>query len=332
MRAAILKAPNEHLVIDEIAHAPLQFGQVKVQVLATGICGAQLQEIRGEKGNFFPRLMGHEGCGRVLSVGVGVTTVKPGDKVVLHWRVGSGLESNFPHWNWAGWHTSGKITTFAEEVVVSENRCTAIPDETPNELCALLGCGLSTALGTIENEANLLMGESILIVGCGGLGLNLIRAARMRLAGKIAVVEIHEGKRSSAFEAGAEWVFSSAQHVDLPSFDVIVDTSGNPDAIADTLPLLAPSGRYIMVGQPGPKQGIMMEEARHMFEGDGKMIKATQGGRFNPSIDLPRYVRLWKSGQLKLDGIITHRLRLEQINEGIELVKNGQAGRVIIEP
>lgn len=339
MKAAILTSTNTPLTLADISHAPLEFGQVHVQILATGICGAQLQEIRGEKGNHFPRLMGHEACGRVIATGEGVSTVKCGDKVVLHWRVGSGIESDFPRWMWkgaTGSQTSGKITTFAEQVVVSENRCTAVPDETPNELCALLGCGLSTALGTIENEANLMMGESILIVGCGGLGLNLIRAARMRLAGRIHAFDNVPQKLKAAFEAGADetyWmapVIQSNKH-DLP-YDVIVDTSGNPDAIADTLPLLAPSGRYIMVGQPGPKQGIMMHGARHLFEGEGKTIKATQGGCFNPSLDIPRYVGLWRSGQLKLDGIITHRLSLDQINDGIELVKNGQAGRIIIEP
>jgi S-(hydroxymethyl)glutathione dehydrogenase / alcohol dehydrogenase len=329
MLSAILTAPNTPLMLDEIEHAPIGFGQVHVQVLATGICGAQLQEIRGEKGTHFPRLMGHEGCGRVLAVGEGVNTVKSGDKVVLHWRVGSGIESNFPRWRYYGEHdyrTSGKITTFAETAVVSENRCTAVPDETPNELCALLGCGLSTALGVIENEASLMMGESILIVGCGGLGLNLIRAARMRLAREIGVLEIQESKHVAAFEAGA------TVRADGRSWDVIVDTSGNPNAISYALTLLAPSGRFIMVGQPGPKQGVMLHEAAHMFEGAGKTIKATQGGAFNPSLDIPRYVGLWRSGQLKLDGIITHRLPLSEINDGIELVKNGQAGRIIIEP
>lgn len=334
MKAAILTAPNTPLVVEDIELAPIQFGQVVVDVLATGICGAQLQEIRGEKGNHFPRLMGHEGCGRVISVGPGVTTVKRNDKVVLHWRVGSGIESDFPRWAWgkAETYTSGKITTFAERVVVSENRCTAVPDETPNELAALLGCGLSTALGTIENEANLLMGESILIVGCGGLGLNLIRAARMRLAGRIHACDIAEIKCASAVQSGADLFTNWLPDFEGVQYDVIVDTSGNPDAIADTLPLLAPSGRYIMVGQPGPKQGIMMHGARHLFDGTGKMIKATQGGCFNPAIDIPRYVSLWKSGQMRLDGIITHRLPLSEINQGIELVKNGQAGRVLIEP
>lgn len=342
-QAAILTELNAPLTLAEVESYPLEYGQVLVRILVSGICGAQLQEIRGEKGNkkFLPHLLGHEACGIVEDVGPGVHKVSIGDKVVCHWRIGSGIESDFPKYyvpcgfNGKNEITSGKITTFSEFSVISENRLTRVPSETPNELCALLGCGLSTALGTIENEANLLMGESILIVGCGGVGLNLIRAARMRLAGRIHAFDNIPQKLKSAFEAGADETYwmppvTQSKEYDLP-YDVIVDTTGSPEAIADTLPLLAPSGRYIMIGQPRPSKGIMLHTARHMFEGSGKMIRATQGGAFRPETDIPRYVSLWRSGQLKLNGIISHRLPLSEINQGIELVKNGQAGRVMIE-
>lgn len=332
-KAAILTELNYPLTLAEVESHPLEYGQVLVRILVSGICGSQLQEIRGEKGGPLPHLLGHEGCAIVQQVGPGVTTVDAGNKVVLHWRQGSGIESGFPYYNFDGQTiTSGKVTTFSQLSVVSENRLTRVPHEVPNELCALLGCGLSTALGTIENEANLLMGESILIVGCGGLGLNLIRVSRMRLAGTIHALDISERKAISSTDAGADVFGTSFSDFTDVQYDVIVDTTGNPHAIADALMLLAPSGRFIMVGQPGPKQGIMIHGARHLFDGTGKTIKATQGGRFNPTLDIPRYVGLWKSGQLRLDGIITHRLPLEQINDGLELVKNGQAGRILIEP
>jgi S-(hydroxymethyl)glutathione dehydrogenase/alcohol dehydrogenase len=333
-QAAVLTALDAPLTIGDVESDPLEYGQVLVRVLVSGICGAQLQEIRGEKGNasYIPHLLGHEGCGVVEEVGPGVTSVDVGNKVVLHWRPGSGVESGFPSYTFDGrLISSGKVTTFSEYSVVSENRITRVPHETPNELCALLGCGLSTALGTIENEANLLMGESILVVGCGGLGLNLIRVARMRLAGTIHALDISERKAISSTDAGADVFGVSFEDFNDMQYDVIVDTTGNPHAIADAIILLAPSGRFIMVGQPGPKQGIMLHGARHLFDGTGKVIKATQGGAFQPSLHIPRYVGLWKSGQLKLDGVISHRLPLAQINDGIELVKNGLAGRVLLE-
>jgi S-(hydroxymethyl)glutathione dehydrogenase / alcohol dehydrogenase len=306
-----------------------EFGQVHVQMIAAGICGAQLMELDGTKPSGpFPHLMGHEGVGAVQKVGTGVTTVKEGDKVVLHWRKGDGIESDFPKYMYNGHQiTSGKVTTWAQEVTVSENRCTAVPNDAPDELCVLLGCGLSTALGTIEQEANLKVGESVLIIGCGGLGLNLIRAAKIRGASKIVVSDCVSEKAEMGLKAGA-----TGGYMLLPvggeSFDVVIDTSGNSGAIADGLRLLAPSGRFIMVGQP--KGSISVDKGNRLFSGDGCTIKATQGGGFRPHLDIPRYVQAWRAGVINLDGIITHRITLDEINEGIPLVRNGNAGRVLI--
>ncbi len=189
MRAALLTEINQPLVLTDVelpVGYDLPAGQVLVRVLVSGICGAQLQEIRGEKGTHFPRFMGHEGCGIVEEVGPGNTKFQRGQKVIMHWRKGSGAESESPQYKVDGkWITSGQITTFSEFSICSENRLTAVPHETPNELCALLGCGLSTALGVMENEAKLKAGESVLIVGCGGVGLNLIRVSKMMGAGLI---------------------------------------------------------------------------------------------------------------------------------------------------
>ena len=338
--AAVLHALNEPLKVGEVVLLPPAFGQVRIRVKASGICGAQLAEIRGEKGNanHLPHLLGHEGCGFVEEVGPGVSKVKRGDKVVMHWRKGDGLESDFPRYLYEGKEiTSGKVVTFAEQATVSENRLTLVPTSTPDELCALLGCGLSTALGTIENEAALRFGESILIVGVGGLGVNLILAARIRGAGWIAACD-NRDKAQLAHAMGASIFVHHAANISRlayggkrPSFDVIVDTAGSADSMAATLPFLASGGRFIMVGQPKPGADVVMEGARHMFDGEGKTIKATQGGAFNPTNDIPRYVDMWETGRLKLDGLITHRLPLTEINEGLELVRAGMAGRVLIE-
>lgn len=332
-KSAILYSHNEPLRIEELEPLPLEYGQVLVRVLTSGICGAQLNEIRGTKDENapMPRPMGHEGCGEVVELGPGVNKVKVGDFVCMHWRQGFGVDSDFPRYRLNGSTiTSGRITTFSEYAVVSENRITAVPDSVPSELMTLMGCSLSTALGTIENEANLLMGESILVVGCGGLGLNLIRAARMRRAGLIHALDIVKEKQSAAIAAGADLFAWDSHELALKKYDVIVDTTGVPVAIADTLTFMAPGGRYFMVGQPGPKQAIMLHGANHLFHGSGKTIKATQGGCFNPSVDIPRYVGLWRSGQLDYTGTITHQFPLENINEALKIVRDGQAGRVIL--
>lgn len=333
MKAAILTAYNEPLTLADVqfTHAKPCFGQVEVRMICSGICGAQLQEIAGsKKGGMLPHLLGHEGAGIVERIGEGVSTVKPGDKVCLHWRKGDGAQSKLPIYvgEKCGPVGAGAVTTFNEMAIISENRCTAVPADVPDELCALLGCGLSTALGTIETEANLLMGESILIIGCGGLGLNLILAAKLRQAGIIWSMDIVNRKELRAMTMGAD-CFRDTLRGPM-RFDVIVDTSGNPDVIGGGMEHLAPSGRMILVGQPKEFEQIMLF-GKDMFEGEGKTIKATQGGGFNPSKDIPRYVNLWRTGAIDVNKIITHRVKLDEINAGVDLVRQGEAGRVLVE-
>ncbi|MFA6601794.1 MAG: zinc-binding dehydrogenase [Candidatus Paceibacterota bacterium] len=342
MRAAVIEAINLPLTLAEVTLTDLSFGQVLVKVLASGICGAQLLEIGGHKGNapFMPHLLGHEGCGIVEKVGVGVTRVKPGDKVIMHWRKGDGIESDFPTYIFNGKTIrSGKVTTFSERSIVSENRITPVPEETPVELCALLGCGLSTALGTINDEAYVKFGESVMIIGAGGLGLNLVRAATSASAHPIISVDVFDSKKEMAETLGAHLFINSAKQniteelqkkFGIKEVDVIIDTSGNKQALEATIPMLSGSGRYIMVGQPKPGEHIELKNANHMFGGEGKTIKATQGGKFSPSKDIPRYVKLHKAGILNIDNIITHRFKLEDINEAIDLVRKGQASRILI--
>ncbi len=343
MKAAVLEAINAPLTVADVGLTELLFGQVLVKVLVSGICGSQLQEIGGHKGNaaFLPHLMGHEGCGIVEDIGAGVTKVKKGDKVVMHWRKGDGIESDFPSYIFNGKVIkSGKVTTFSEYSIVSENRITPVPQDTPEELCALLGCSLSTALGTVNLEANLKMGEGIMIVGAGGLGVNLIKAAKMVSAYPIISVDIHDSKKAVAEQLGAD-LYINGKHESIKEalhkafgikeVDVIIDTSGSPRSIEETLQLLSGTGRFIMVGQPKPGETVELKNANHFFGGSGKMIKATQGGQFSPSIEIPRYIKLYQSGLLNIDNLITHRVPIHKINEAIDLVRKGEASRILID-
>lgn len=333
--AALLTEHGKPLTLATLQPEPLQYGQVLVKILGTGICGAQLQEIDGHKmGGPLPHPLGHEACAEVVEVGPAVRNVKVGQRVCCHWRKGDGIESDFPRYSAAfNYHvepiTGGKVTTFSEYSVVSENRLTVVPDDAPIELVSLLGCGLSTALGTIESEANLKMGESVLIIGCGGLGLNLILAAKMRKASLIVGMDLTESKGLAAFTMGAHG-YAWGEKEAGKNFDVVIDTTGNRDAMSYGLQRLAPSGRFFLVGQPAPNVSVPIDNARHLFDGEGCTIKATQGGMFRPSQDVPRYIRLWQSGQLDVTGIVTHRMPLPFINDAIAMVRKGDAGRVLI--
>ena len=334
MKAAILKELNKPLEIQDVELTDLKVGQVLVKILVSGLCGAQLHEIRGHKGNakFLPHLMGHEGCGIVQEIGPGVTTVNKEDKVVMHWRTGEGIESPFPEYILNNKKiTSGKVTTLSEYSIVSENRLTTVPNDTPEDLCALLGCGLTTALGVIDNEINLKFGESLMVIGCGGVGLNLIQGAALRSACPIIGVDTSEDKREKAISLGATYFFNTRKEsLSVSDIDVIIDTTGNIAVIAKASNCLSESGRMILVGQPPPNQTLQIPNGVQLFSGKGKTIKATQGGQTNPTEDIPRYVRMHKARILDISEIITHTFNLNQVNEAFELLKSGIAGRIMI--
>lgn len=334
MKAAVLTKVGGPLVVEDVELTPLDFGQVLVKVLASGLCGSQLLEIQGHKGNakFMPHLLGHEGCGEVVEVGPGVKRVKVGDRVVMHWMKTEGIESAFPAYKYKGkLISSGKVTTLSEYSIASENRLTPVIKEAPPELCALLGCCLTTALGTIVNVAQVKMGESVMVVGCGGVGLNTILGAKLHNAYPIVAVDVSEAKRIRAKEMGAD-LFLNAKDEPMTTdkFDVIIDTTGNPDAISRTLDLLADSGRYILVGQNAPDKGLYVHNFCQLFGGTGKTIKASQGGSTVPSVDIPRFIKLAGGGIINVNKMITDILPLEDINKAVDLVKQGMAGRVII--
>ncbi|HEX2549550.1 MAG TPA: alcohol dehydrogenase catalytic domain-containing protein, partial [Gammaproteobacteria bacterium] len=195
MKAAILTELKKPLTIAEIAlPKELSVGQVLVKIHFSGICGSQLGEIDGIKGEdkYLPHLLGHEASGTVLAVGPGVRHVKCDDVVVLHWRKGLGIESDTPKYGWgdaivnAGW-----VTTLSEYAIVSENRLTTIPKDSDLEVAALFGCAVTTGFGIIENNAKVRIGESVVVFGAGGIGLNIIQAASLVSAYPIIAIDLH---------------------------------------------------------------------------------------------------------------------------------------------
>ena len=340
--AAVLEELNKPLTIRVVENEPLQVGQVLVKIKQSGICGSQLHEIAGNKGNgkFLPHLLGHEGFGIVQETGPGVTHVSPGDTVVMHWRVGNGIEADFPKYrlythndhlpggNEYRMITSGKVTTLSEYSVVSENRLTRVAPTLNATFGALLGCGLSTALGTIDNECNAKFGESVLVIGCGGLGLSLIQAARLRGLAPIIGIDINPNKDFLARTAGVT-MFDTTTEED-EKFDIILDTTGNPNVIKKAYEQnLSNAGRLILVGQPNPGVDLVLNGLR-FFDGKGLVVKATQGGQTNPSEDIPRYVKLYQNARLPISGLVTDTYSLMQINKAFDRLRSGEAGRIMI--
>ena len=338
MKAAILVQKNQPLVIDEIELPDtLSFGQVRVKILLSGLCGAQLQEIAGLKNNekFMPHLLGHEGCGIVEAIGQGVTKVKTGDKVVLHWRKGSGIESDFPSYIWNGKKISGgKITTLSQYSIVSENRITVIPNDLNDEFSALLGCGLSTGFSVVNKDANIKFGESVLVLGCGGIGLSCIYAANLSYASPIIGVDINENKKNLVEKNGGSFCHLSKieNFLKFQKFDCIIDTTGVLELVSSVLPLLSEQGRCVLVAQPKSNSQITIFNPSKLFSTNGQSIRTTQAGGFDPDVDIPKYIRLYQNNHIDLSKLITHNYHLSSLNEAVLKLKTEVAGRIMINP
>jgi len=337
MKAAILVEKNKPLHVDNVTlPKKLSFGQVRVRLLASGLCGAQLQEISGLKGNekYMPHLIGHEGCGIVEDLGENVSKVKKGDKVVMHWRKGAGIEADFAKYTWNEREISGgKVTTLAEEVVVSENRVTAVSKDIDNEFCALLGCGLSTGFSVVNKDANIKFGESVLVIGCGGVGLSCVQAAKLSLASEVVGIDINEKKRQMVEGFGA--IFYSPVDVEKiveskTKFDCIIDTTGILSFVSRLIPLLSEQGRCILVSQPKAGSQIVISDPIKFFSSNGQTIRSTQAGNFDPDVDIQRYIKLYKNGQINIKSLVTDRYDIFNVNEAITKLKSGESGRIII--
>jgi S-(hydroxymethyl)glutathione dehydrogenase/alcohol dehydrogenase len=345
MKAAILENINTPLSIQDIEIPKLKCGQVLVEIHYSSICGAQIREITGAKGEdkYLPHLLGHEGSGIILDIGEGVTTVKREDHVVMHWRKGNGIESDFPKYkNGDNYIGGGKITTFSETAIVSENRVTAIEKDIPLDIACLFGCSVTTGLGIIKNEAKSQMGDSVAVIGCGGVGLNVIQGASLISAYPIIAIDIKDDKLKKAEEFGATHLINLNDNNNNLAFEklitckdlfnnpikTIIECTGNIENITRAYNLLAAEGKLVLVGQPHHLDNITFNNFSNNFF--GKTLMDSQGGKTNPTEDIPRYLRLYKAGKLKLDELISHRYPLIHINEAISKVKEGNAIKCLI--
>ncbi len=341
MKAAILIEQGAPLQVAEVElPKELTCGQVLVKIHYSGICGAQLNEIYGVKGpdKFLPHLLGHEGSGTVLELGPGVRTVKTGDKVVLHWRPSNGIQSETPHYFWNGHKVNaGWVTTFNDYAVISENRLTCIPPEFDLRLAPLFGCAVTTAMGVVNNDARIKIGQSVVVFGVGGVGLNIIQAAEMVSAYPIIGIDLWEEKLMMARRFGASHCFKSPtpdnlddkirEIVGAKGADVVIDTTGNTRVIEEAYNLTHPDGKTILVGVPKKGENISIYSLPLHFN---KVLTGSHGESAEPHIDIPRYIQLCEVGKLKLEGLITHEFSLDEINEAIRIVERGEAGRVIV--
>lgn len=331
-KAAILFEINKPLIIDEIDVPEPGKGQVLVSMLYSGICRRQLNEIRGYYGEdkYLPHLLGHEGSGIVEETGEGVTKVKKGDLVVLTWIKGGGFEARSSVYGFGKVAVNaGAVTTFVGKTIVSENRLVPISKNIPAEIGAILGCAVPTGIGIVKNTLKIKAGNSIAVLGIGGVGTSAILGAAMLGAGEIIAVDIDSTKLDYAITLGATKTVNIIKEKANFKVDFAVEAAGKRSAMEIAFKVIKDNGTAVLAGNLKKGEEISIDPFDLIR---GKKIFGSWGGETNPDIDIPFYGNQYLEGKLKLDSLISEKFKLSQVNEALNLLETGKTlGRALIE-
>jgi Zn-dependent alcohol dehydrogenase len=357
LKAAICYEFKKPLVVEEIEIDSPGKGEVKVRYVATAICHSDLHNISGDFSPDLPVLAGHESAGYVEEVGEGVTSVKPGDHVIVstvaycgHCRCCSlglfnmcQIQRNVelkPHlWTKAGKSlaTMSMVGGFAEQSIVRESQVTRVPQDFPLDRAALLACGVITGFGAVVNRAKIPALSSVVVIGTGGVGLNAVQGASVSGAYPIIAVDTLDNKLEAARIFGATHTVNAKQEdavaavrkmTDGWGVDYAFTTVATNAAIRQSVAMLAKRGTAVIIGVPSA--GATFTFSPFEFLDDEKVLTACYMGSVNMNIDIPKLIALYKAGRLKLDELISGRYPLERINEAIESLNKGEALRNVI--
>jgi S-(hydroxymethyl)glutathione dehydrogenase/alcohol dehydrogenase len=339
--AAILYEINQPLRIEQIELPILKPGQVLVKVAYSGVCHSQLMEVRGRRGpdRFLPHLLGHEGSGVVVDVGGEVNKVGKGDEVVLSWIKGEGADCGGTKYYKDGETiNAGAVTTFSEYAVVSENRCVRLPEGVPLDVAALLGCAVLTGAGIVLNTMRPDRQSTILVWGVGGIGLSAVMAARLKKCAVIIAVDMQDSKLELAKTFGATHVVNARtgnalarvlEIVGPAGVDYAVEAAGRAGTIEQAFQAVRKNGGLcVFASHPPIGERICLDP--HDLISD-KQIRGSWGGESFPDKDVPRFTKFYLQGKLPLEKLITHRYKLEKIDEALADLETGAVGRPLVE-
>ena len=337
--AAILVGLQSPLQLVELTVPSLKPGQVLVEIAYSGVCHTQLGEWLGQRGPdpYLPHCLGHEGSGRVLEIGPGVTHCRPGEHVVLSWIKGPGIHVPGTVYDWNGRSVNaGGVTTFSRHSVVSENRVTAIPREVPLPVAALLGCAIPTGFGAILNTAGVRAGQSVAVLGVGGIGLCAVMAAAVSGADPVVAVDVEPRRLELAGQLGATHVIDSCREEPLAALrrlvpgglDVAIEACGKPDVMLLALAAVrSQGGKAVVVGNAPFGERLQLDPGEL---NQGKQLLGTWGGDNDPPRDFPRYSRLLLSGRVQVGSLLNREYRLQDINTALEDLNARRAIRPLV--
>jgi S-(hydroxymethyl)glutathione dehydrogenase/alcohol dehydrogenase len=360
MKAAVLYEVNTPLKLEDVTLDDPQENEILVKLEATGVCHSDLHYIKGDLPLPVPFVPGHEGAGIVEKVGPCVTTVKPGDHVILMVAISCGKCSyclsgrptlcveNLPIQMMATLPGGGVrlhkgeqainhlfgLACFAEKVVVHERSAVKIREDAPWDVVCLLGCAVSTGIGAAINTTKAKPGESIAIFGCGGVGMSAVIGAKL-VGAKVIAIDTLDSKLKKAKELGADYVINASQddpQVKITEIlgggaDYAIECIGKVDVIAQALNCIRIGGLLIIVGMPPLVDMLTIPPFQFLM---GKTITGSMQGDIVAPVDIPRYVDLFMEGKLPIDKLITRTYKLDQINEAFEALKKGEVIRSVI--
>lgn len=358
MKAAVLhNVGDDKLDIrDDVTAAPVRPGTVRVRIRATGLCHSDLSAMNGTIPVAVPAVLGHEGAGEVVEVGPGVTTLTEGDHVVVCWSPQCGdcaqcvagqpqlcmtymlsafsdahflLGGATPMFGMAG------AGTFTEEVTLLEQGALKIPADVPYDVACLLGCGVMTGVGAALNAAQVSPGSTVVVFGCGGVGISVIQGARIAGAAVILAVDMVPAKLEWARRFGATHVTTPDGLIQARGeltgglgFDYAFEVVGRAATIQAAYAAARRGGTAVVVGV-GRAEDMVSLSAFDLFY-DEKTLRGSYYGSANVRRDLPRLLALWRAGRLELDGMISRRLTLDQVNEGFAALSAGEVIRQVV--
>ncbi|WP_433676958.1 alcohol dehydrogenase catalytic domain-containing protein [Microbacterium gorillae] len=365
MRAIIFRDTDKPLEHTDVSLAGPGAGEVRVKIAAAGVCHSDLHVKRGEWDAPAPMVMGHEGSGVVVELGDGVTSLAVGDHVVLSWvppcgecrYCRSGHEarcqkvatlvapkgvlfdgtSRLRKGDETIHHYLG-VSSFAEEVVVPASGAIKVRDDAPLDVIAVVGCAVATGVGAVMNTAGVEPGSLVAVIGCGGVGLNVIQGAKLAGAERIVAIDVREDKTRLAAQFGAtdQIVAANGDAVEqlrnlLPDgVDYAFDAIGRTVTTEQSIQMLGLGGAAVIVGLP-PTGARASFEPLVLAEADQRILGSNYGS-VRPAIDIPALVDRYMDGQLILDPLISSRRPLAEAAEAFADLESGQALRTLLIP
>jgi len=359
MKAAVLHAPNQPLTIEEVALTRPGPREVLLRTAFAGLCHSDLHFIEGLYPHPTPCVLGHESAGVVEAVGDGVTYVKPGDHVITclsvfcgtcpqcvtgHPNLCENTEVKMPpgvsrRLSWKGGELMNQflnLSSFGEQMLVHENSMVKIDPDIPLDRAALVGCGVMTGVGAVFNAAKVEPGATVAVIGCGGVGLSAVNGAALAGAERIIAIDTVASMLELARELGATDTLNASNADPVKAVRDMTgggvhysfEALGTKSTAEQAFGMLRPGGTATIIGMV--PLGVKIELHGFDFLRDRKLQGTSMGGhRFR--VDMPRLLSLWRQGRLKLDHLISGKLKLAQINEGFAALKSGAPVRQLID-